>query len=244
MRNRWGVGTLSTKPGEVYVGVLARGGNKNVPVSVFDTPGSYAALSPQAQQKLYADATSVYGHDKVPTINMDSFLSQTAYNAYAVQQSTRLLVDPLNYWDYFRSTGGPGLDVQNRDAGGGGAGGGGGVSRSTNITRSVDLTSPTEARALVDNALEKYLGRMPTDNEYQRFQQALNRAEKKTPYTTKTMSVSSRGGGGTTSQSNVLSQNRLDRQQFTEEWARSQEGAAEYAAATTVLDAFIKALGE
>lgn len=244
VKNRWGVGRLSSKPGEVYIGAMAGGANKNVPVSFFDSPGAFAALSPAAQAKLYRDATSVYGHDKVPTINMDSFLAQTAYNAYSVQQSTGLMVDPLGYWDYYRQTGGPGLDLQRRQAAGGGGGGGGGVSRSTSVTESVDLTNPTAARGLVDQALARYLGRGATSEEFANFTKALNRAERKAPNVSRTTSVASRGAGGTMASTKSLSKGGVDRGRFAEEWARSQEGAAEYAAATTVLDSFMKVLGE
>lgn len=244
MRNRWGVGQLSTKPGEVYIGGLVGGGNKNVPVNMFDSPGAFAALSPQAQAKLYRDATSVYGHNKVPTINMDSFLAQTAYNAYSVQQTTGLLIDPLSYWDYYRQTGGYGMDVQNqRSAGGRGGGGGGGPVTSTNVSQSVNLTDPTAARGLVDQALSRYLGRGATSEEFANFTKALNRAERKNPNISKTTSVTSGGAGGTSSSTKSLSKGGIDRGRFAEEWARSQEGAAEYAAATTVLDSFMRVLG-
>lgn len=245
VRNRWGVGRLTAKPGEVYVGALSNAGNKNVAVNVFDTPGAYASLSPQAQAKLYRDATSVYGHDKVPTINMDSFLSQTAYNAYAVQQSTGLMVDPLSYWDYYRQTGGYGLDMQKRaasDAAGGG--GSGGISRSTSRTESVDLTNPLSARSLADQALAKYLGRGATPAEFEMFTKALNAAERKSPNVSMTTSVTSRGAGGASSRTKSMSRGGVDKGRFAEEWAMSQEGAAEYAAATTVLDSFMKILGE
>ena len=244
LKNRWGVGTLTSKPGEVYVGSIAGTGNKNVALSVFDTPGIFASLSPAAQAKLYRDATSVYGHDKVPTINMDSFTSQTAYNAYAVQQSTGLLIDPLNYWDYYRQSGGYGMDVQNRAAAGGAGGGGGGPVTSTSITKSVDLSNPTSARGLVDSALRQYLGRRASSEEYAAFRQALNAAERKSPNVTKAVSTTSRTGGGSATSAQTMSRGGIDRGRFAEEWALKQEGSAEYAAATTVFDTFMKMLGE
>ncbi len=243
VRNRWGVGQVTGKPGEVYIGSLAGSGNKSVAVSVFDSPGAFASLSPSAQQKIYNDAKAVYGHDKVPTINMDSFLAQTAYNAYAVQQSTGLAVGPLDYWDYYRQTGGYGMNLQKQGAASAGAGGGG-VSRSTSVTESIDISNPTSARALVDRALTEYLGRRATGNEYASFRQALNAAERKAPSRTKSSSVSSRGGGGASTMTRTMSEGGIDRGRFAEEWAMSQEGAAEYAAATTVLDTFMKMLGE
>ena len=241
VRNRWGVGRLTGKPGEVYIGSLAGSGNKNVALSVFDSPGAFASLSPAARAKLYRDAQFAYGYDNVAINNMDSFLATTARNAYAVQQTTGLLVDPLTYWDYFRQTGGVGAKQQS--AGTTGAGGGG-VSRSTSVTESIDISNPTSARALVDRALTEYLGRRATGNEYASFRQALNAAERKAPSRTKSSSVSSRGGGGASTMTRTMSEGGIDRGRFAEEWAMSQEGAAEYAAATTVLDTFMKMLGE
>lgn len=244
VRNRWGVGRLTAKPGEVYVGSMAGGANKNVPVSLFDVDGAFAALSPAAQQKLYKDLESVYGYDNVAQTNLDGFLAKTVRNAYAVQQSTGLMVDPLSYWDYYRQSGGPGLDVQRqRDAAGGG-GGGGGISRSTSRTESVDLTNPLSARSLADQALAKYLGRGATPAEFEMFTKALNAAERKSPNVSMTTSVTSRGAGGASSRTKSMSRGGVDKGRFAEEWAMSQEGAAEYAAATTVLDSFMKILGE
>lgn len=242
VRNRWGVGRLSSKPGEVYIGGMG-GTNKNVPLSAFSGKGIWASLSPQAQAKLYKDATDFYGYAPDASY-MDSFVETTAANAYAVQQSTGLLVDPLSYWDYYRQTGGYGMTGREKAGGGGGGGGGGGVSRSTSISQSVDLTDPTAARGLVDQALARYLGRGATNEEYANFTKALNRAERKNPNISRTTSVTSGGAGGVTAKSKSLSKGGIDRGRFAEEWAMSQEGAAEYAAATTVLDSFMKVLGE
>ena len=236
VRNRWGIGKLASKPGEVYVGAMG-GAQKNVPLSVFNSPGAFAALSVPAQKALFKSAGEVYGYENVPQINMDSFLATTASNAYAVQQTTGLLVDPLSYWDYYKTTGGPGLQVAGAAGGKGGGGGAGGTSRS--INESINLSDPSTARGLIDNTIAQFLGRNPTDKEYSNFTAALNAAQRKNPTITESVTTSSGG----VAQSKTTSRGGLDRGQFAKEYAQSQEGVAELSAATTGLDAFMSAIG-
>ena len=240
VRNRWGVGKLSTKPGEVYIGAMG-GAQKNVPLATFSTPGAYASLSPPAQKALFAAMEASYGYNGVAQNNIDGFLEKTVANAYAVQQTTGLLVDPLSYWDYYKTTGGPGLknfgEAGAAAAGGGGGGGGGGTSRSVN--ESVNLSDPSTARGLIDSTISRYLGRNPTDKEYSTFAAALNAQEKKSPSVTE--SVTTSGGGSSRTKSTTRS--GMDRSQFAVEYAKSLEGVAELSAATTGLDAFMDAIG-
>lgn len=244
---KYGVG-LSTKPGEVYVGTEMGKGAKNVPVDTFSIPGAFASLSPAAQQKLYKDAQAVYGHDKVPALNMDSFLTLTASNAYGVQQSTGLKVGVLNYWDYYKQSGGPGLNAYAKSGSGSGSGGaGGGYSgpvTSKSKQTSVNLTDPTSARGLVDAAMTQYLGRRPTQKEYANFLQQLNSMEEKNPSVTTQTSVTTPGVGSSSTVAKSKTTGGSNAQQYAVEYARGQEGAAEYTAATTVADAFISLLGE
>lgn len=136
------------------------------------------------------------------------------------------------------------MDVQNAAKAGGTGGGGGGPVKSTSETTSITISNPTSARGLVDNALSTYLGRRATPEEYATFRRALNAAERKNANVSTTSSVTSRGGGGTMSKTSSTSTGGIDRGRFAEEWAMKQEGSAEYAAATTVLNTFMKLLGE
>lgn len=236
VRNRWGVGKLSTKPGEVYIGAMG-GAQKNVPLAAFSTPGAYASLSPPAQKALYAAMEASRGYSGVPQGDIDGFLEKTVANAYAVQQTTGLLIDPLSYWDYYKMTGGPGLKDFGAEGAGGAGGGGGGTSRSVN--ESVNLSDPSTARGLIDSTISRYLGRNPTDKEYSTFAAALNAQENKSPSVTE--SVTTSGGGSSRTKSTTRS--GMDRSQFAVEYAKSLEGVAELSAATTGLDAFMDAIG-
>lgn len=73
----------------------------------------------------------------------------------------------------------------NGSYGGGGGGGGGGTTYTqTNITTT--LSSADEAKALLNNAAQNYLGRDATDDELAAFKKALNIREKKNPSKTVT----------------------------------------------------------
>lgn len=122
-------------------------------------------------------------------------------------------------------------DSAGMKAAGGGAGGGGG---GTTVSKTVQLTNPTNARSLVDDALTKYLGRRATPNESQKFYQALNAQERQNPYVTTT----TRSGNASES----LTEGGFNPSTFAEDYARGQEGSSEFQAATTLLDAFIGSL--
>lgn len=241
VRAKYGLGKLTTKDGEIYIGSMGGAGQKNVPVATFSVPGAFAALSPPAQKALYASAQRFKGYENVSAENMDSFLATTVANAYSVQQTTGMLVDPLSYWDYYATTGGPGLkDFGAEGAGAGGAGGaGGGPKTTTSRSESVNLADPSTARGLIDATISQYLGRNPTDTEYANFTAALNAAQKKSPSITQSVTTS----GGGTSSSRSVTKGGMDEAQFAREYAQSQEGVAELSAATTGLDSFIDAIG-
>lgn len=111
----------------------------------------------------------------------------------------------------------------------GGAGGGG-----PTVSQTVQLTNPSNARALVDDALTKYLGRRATPNESEKFYQALNVQEMQNPYVT----TGTRSGNASMS----VTEGGFNPSTFAEDYARGQEGSAEFQAATTLLDAFIGSL--
>lgn len=114
---------------------------------------------------------------------------------------------------------------------------GGGGSYST-VNRVVSLTDEGTARRLLNTALTGYLGRSATDDENRAFLKALNVQERENPSITKTTGYSS--GRNTTQEQMVTG--GMDKNDFADRFAKSQQGYAEYQAATTYLDAFIGAL--
>lgn len=135
-----------------------------------------------------------------------------------------------------------GLSPDGKSTGGRGGGYSGPVT-TVQETRSVNLTDPMSARKLVDDALESYLGRRATAKEQEAFLNTLNKRERLSPSVTRQVATSTpQGPGMTTVQSEVLSEGGFNPSVFAEEFARGQQGAGEYQAATTYLDTFIDSL--
>lgn len=117
-----------------------------------------------------------------------------------------------------------------------GNGGSGGPYSSTN--RVVSLSDEGTARRLLNGALTNYLGRTASDEENAMFLKALNVQERRNATVTKTVGNTS---GRNTTQSQTVT-GGMDKNDFADRFAKSQEGYAEYQAATTYLDAFIGSL--
>ena len=245
LAQRWGVGATTGAPsGSIYIGqdytapytggtpTGGYGTSEFVPVDA--AAGGWASLSASAQQKIYNDALAYYGRKTIPTSYLDSFYADTVRSAYQVQQSTGLKVTPLDYWDYYRQSGGPGIG-----AGGAGGAGGGGPKTTTSTSETVNLTDPDTARGLIESAIGSELGRRPTEKEYANFMNVLTARAEASPSVSKTTTTS--GTGFSTSKGKT--QGGFNAQQIAKEYAGAQEGAAETAAATTGFDAFISLIG-
>lgn len=106
--------------------------------------------------------------------------------------------------------------------------------------KDVDLTNPSGARAFLDRSLGDYLGRLPTDEEYQNFTRALNMAERAAPTITESeTTVTPQGDARRTQIGESERRGGFTPQQFATEFARSQEGAAETAVGGPLLNAFL-----
>ena len=245
LQSRWGVGGNTFKPGEIYIGGQQRYDgrglrttDKTVPVQT--AAAAWASLSPAAQQKIYQDAIKVYGHSKIPTLNLPSFYADTVNNAYQVQQSTGLKVTPLDYWDYYQQAGGPGLNAY----GAGGAGGASGPKTTITETESVNLTDPATARGVFESAISTYLGRRPTEQETKMALSALQAQEEASPDITVTETTTTPSGSVSKVKSKSRSTGGFNSQQYAKEYARGMEGAGETTAATDLFDAFIELIGQ
>lgn len=86
-------------------------------------------------------------------------------------------------------------------------------------TTTIDLSSESGARRLVDDALGQYLGRRATEDEAAKFYAALTKAQTENPSTAVVQ-------GGQATQSAVR-QEGLDSQEFAREYARSRDDFAE-----------------
>lgn len=254
MAQRWGV-SRDIPQGRVYIGSgygAYTGGTptagyapiQDMTADVSDAAQGWYSLSPEAQRKIYNDAIEVYGHEKVPALNMASFYADTVNAAYQAQQSRGIKVTPLEYWDYYRESGGPGLNAYG-DKGGKGAGGRYmGPTTQVGTYETVNLSNPSEARALLDNALGQVLGRRPTDVEYKNFTAALNAAQEEAPSITESVSTTTpQGKAKSTVKSKQKTSGGVSETQLATEFARSQEMAAETIGGTLGFDAFLEAIG-
>jgi hypothetical protein len=167
--------------------------------------------------------------DKVTLASKDPTKRDAIYRAAlaraAILQKSGKDTSVEEVLDGFIKNGVPGID---------GAGGG----PFSTTTRSISLTNEGTSRQLLDKALTGYLGRQATVEENSMFLKALNVQEKANPMTSVT-------AGNTSGRVTTQTQNTsggFDRNDFTERFAKSQEGYAEYQTATTYLDAFIGAL--
>jgi len=122
--------------------------------------------------------------------------------------------------DFNRTQGGGGSSYGGY-GGYGGFGGGGGVSST------IRLTSPSEARVILNQAMTVYMGRQATAQEINDFVKALNNQETVNPTVVSIDGTTQTQSGG------------FDPTGFAEDFARGTEGSADYQAATTFLDAFL-----
>lgn len=119
-----------------------------------------------------------------------------------------------------------------------------GTPRSFSTTsRSVNISSESDAKATLNNAYQQMLGRMATDKELAVFRKALNDLEGKNATVTSTSGTSvSKGGNQSTSQTSKTT-GGFNAQQFAQDWARARPEYAETFAATTfmgVIDEMIR----
>lgn len=105
-------------------------------------------------------------------------------------------------------------------------GGGGGSA----TVSSVSLTNEGDARTVLNQAMTAYLGRQASSDEIDEFVAKLNEQERANPVVQ------------TQSESSVVRTGGFNPSTFAEDFARSQEGSAEFTAATSLLDSFIGAL--
>lgn len=117
-----------------------------------------------------------------------------------------------------------------------------GTTTSTATQRSVTLTDPDTARMVVNTALEAYLGKSATPEQEAEFMKALKQHEKKSARVTTQTGTTTTSPGGSVSSTSSMTRGGSNSQQFAADWAMSQEGSAEFRAATDYMDAFMNAL--
>jgi len=224
-----GINVNTSKAGKVYIGPGSSGAGQWVDLDT--AKGQTWMLSDRALQKMLGDAQKYKGWSKQISLeNFPSFYSDMVDLSYQIQTQTGQMVVPQDAYDWLAKR--TNRTDQTATTGTGGSGSG----SATATSKVVNLTNPSTARGLIDNALAQYLGRRPDEQEYAAFQTALNQAQKKNPQ----IQTTTKSGGTTSS----VVQGGLEPTQFAQEYARGQQGVAEVASATSLLDTFLKSIVE
>lgn len=207
-----------------------------------DTAGadvSYYFLSNEAKKSLAEQMDGLYGKGKwQPSWIAKAYGRGLQASAYAYANMGKRVTAVEATAQLLAQDAAAGLKPDGTAAGNGV----GGPRTTVSQTRSINLTDPMSARKLVDDSLSAYLGRRATSQEQQEFFKALNAAEERAPSISTQVSRTTPGRGMTAVESEVRTEGGFNPSVFAEEFARGQEGAAEYQAATTYLDSFIGSL--
>lgn len=223
-----------------YMGPGGKNGRQDVLVPVAQAGNSFFFLDNKAKQTLFSKMDAWYGKGRWDPSWIPKFYKRAAdASAYAYANAGQKLT-PLDMFDSILQ-GTPGRTSAG-SGGGGGGGGGGGISESMQVATSVNLTDPSSARKLVDDALTNYLGRAATSEEQKAFQKALNMQERQSPTVTTQRAKTTASGGKAMTVSSTETEGGFNPSTFAEEFARGQQGAGEYQAATTYLNTFIDSL--
>lgn len=220
--------------------------NQDVFMDIAGADVSYYFLDNDAKAELNKTMDGLYGKGVWKPSWIDKAykrgLQASAY-AYANMGTRVTAIDAAKQLLAQDAANGVSPDGSSTSRGGRGGGYSGPVTSMQKAT-SVNLTDPMSARKLVDTALESYLGRKATAQEQEKFLNTLNKREQKSPTVTTQVSTTTPGGPGMSStESSTMTKGGFNPSVFAEEFARGQQGAGEYQAATTYLDTFISALG-
>jgi hypothetical protein len=226
--------------GKVYMGNkrVMRGQNlQNSPVleDIGEVIAQVNEWSPKKIKKFNELAIDA-GYLKEPTKNLDEI--ERIWSALAIRSAKMWERQiGLTPWQILERYGARGT--------GDDAGRASGPVTTTTVNRTINLTSPRDANALVDAALQQRLGRSPTDKEKKDFLAALREAEKKEPSITKTTTTTT--GSGTesvSSTSNTETSGGVDTSNFAREWAlqHNKDEAGSYQALAYYMPLFYQAL--
>lgn len=113
----------------------------------------------------------------------------------------------------------------------------------TSKARSISLTDPTQARALITQAFQQAMGRNPTDAEVRVLTSSLNDAERKNPTVTTQSPRFDNEGNPIPGETNTVTGGGIDPSAFIQQAAQADPEAAEYQAGTFYFNTLMKALG-
>lgn len=239
-------GQPSATDGMVYLGpdydltkgvptLLQKPGASNGMFTIDEAKSRYVSMNPQ-EIKRFDNAIEKLTGKKPTGLNNQYYWEQMIDQAGVYSNATG---KPISPWDVAEM-------LADRSPAGAGEGGGySGPTRTVYNDENVNLTDPSSARALIDNAIGSYLGRKPSTKEYKTFLQALNATEEANPVISRRVTDSS-GSANPASQTvsnKGTSEGGVSTQQFAKEYAKSDEQYAETQLSTTGLQSFLSMLG-
>ena len=208
---------------------LGPGYGRNTPLD--QAQAEFVRMRPEERALWSQKTVNVKGY-KNPTGGQEmSTWNEATRGLAAYQKATG--DSSMDIWTYMD------LIAAGRAGGSGGGGGGAPAPPSKVVTKQIDITNPTEARNMVESAIGGYLGRNPTDYEYEQFLKTIQKADRKNP-TISTQKVVSTGAGGGTQKTNVKQEGGVDKAQVAKEYAKSRDDYAETNVETSAAQALLK----
>lgn len=212
-----------TMPAERSVWWSDEQGTENY-IPTTDAYNLYALMGTDARAKMFKTMDAFYGKGVWNEGWVPKFWGRAVNVASTALTLQNRKLNPLDAFDMLVR------DAAAAGVGPDGAGSGGGKGGGKAALPTVNLTDPGTARTIVNQALQGYLGRKALPDEEEKFMAALRRQEMKNPSKVTVKNGMAVQSGG------------FNPQAFAEDFAQAQEGSAEYAAATTLLDSFISSL--
>lgn len=166
-------------------------------------------------------------------------LAEKWYDAVDASANLTASGKKVKPWDAMRLI--SGSAAKNRAARDG-SGGGGKAGKITSTTRSVNLTDPATAKALVNDVLSRQLGRAATDEEVRAFTDVLHNAQKANPSVTTETRNYDASGNYTSSTSSSGGLDAAGANQLLTDRAMQMPEYGALQAGTTYINAFEQAI--
>lgn len=208
-----------------------------------DAQAYFGAMGSNDQQRLVGLTWGFVGGQNAPDPSTAEWAWGNAvrYAAAANARDPSLKMSP---WDVLEKWA---KDGKGGGGGSGGNGSGGGGPRTisqTNYSKSVQKVSVSQAKGLINQALQSLNGRRYSKAEVEKFIEQFNAASAADPQITKSKTTThiSAGGGSQSSSTSSVSSGGIDPQQQAEDFARSRPDYAEFQTAVPLMDAFMQAI--
>jgi hypothetical protein len=220
LRQRYGLSAVPAGPGEDRVWLIADLPESQQP-TLAEAKNMYATLSEKQLNQLYDKMDVLYGKGRWEPLWARNVWEEAATISAQELRAGKKVPVISAFDNLINAYVASGRAVDGTSTGGGGP----------EITKAINLTDPGTAETLLDQALQNYLGRKASNKEVTEFRKALRKAEMGSPTETDIEGETMIRSGG------------FNPATFADSYAQGMEGAGEFQAATTFLDAFIDALG-